>query len=417
MSDNPVFGFLSILGNTVGADKYSTEELDVGRADFDPKDLRTRPIQGGGTSTFVDKAALVTRLNETFGGCWSFFTEGERLISKDEVDGKDDIAVAKGFLVVNVPGRPPRIYSQMGSTAVNRIRSDAQYNASKAIDAAGDMQKAGSQAFRRCAHLALGIMTSELDGSDAGSGDSHGQSSSSSSSNKSSESPKPKNPDADASDKQKGMLSEEFGSGWLGKAVHFPVEDYDFANMKMGQMSELIDKCMKLKNAGETWDGEPHSDEKKSADKKSAAKKEAAPAEEAEAAPAPKSAESDEAPAKSDAQQAALDRIKAQKAAQAAKKAPAEEPAEEAPAPKKASGSSAKLAELYQATASVIGVWDGDGDFDYSGLDADDKECIDSTLSSIYNITSSLPIPSHDELGDEEIAAMLTQIKDMDGSD
>lgn len=124
---------------------FSEEITKILEREFKVKtEIESRPGFGSQVFHYPKGEAVISRLNEAFGSCWSFVIKE---YFKDEEDSNTVIVL--GELVVNMPGFPMRIIQQFaGKTIAKR--------SGKAINIANDYKSAASLSLRKCA-MQLGV--------------------------------------------------------------------------------------------------------------------------------------------------------------------------------------------------------------------------------------------------------------------
>ena len=150
-----------------------TEEESLGLVEIlaqstDKSIIRTRPIRGGGTASYVPGSEFIKRFNDAFGFLWSY--------EIPKVFQQDNQVVAQGRWSLQIPGRTiTREYSdgtketikfdgfsvvkeQFGSAEIKKWTKDVTnpktkqvvYKAGSVMDLGNDYKAAGTDAMKKC---------------------------------------------------------------------------------------------------------------------------------------------------------------------------------------------------------------------------------------------------------------------------
>ena len=112
-----------------------TMNLDVLTRPFDAGQIKQREGRGGKRLDYIETHAVITRLNEAFGGAWSF-----EVADYKTMEGE---VVVQGRLTAG-----GQIKEQFGSAAVARSKDSG-----KPISIGDDLKSAASDALKKCATL------------------------------------------------------------------------------------------------------------------------------------------------------------------------------------------------------------------------------------------------------------------------
>jgi len=113
--------------------------LDVLTRPFDPAQIKQREGRGGKLLDYLETHAVITRLNEAFGGAWSF-----EVLDFKTMEG--EIVVHGKLTAVGITK------TQFGSAEVHRTRGeDGQKGAPLSVG--DDLKAAASDALKKCATL------------------------------------------------------------------------------------------------------------------------------------------------------------------------------------------------------------------------------------------------------------------------
>lgn len=125
---------------------FPPEINDVLEREFDAK-TEIEKRSGGGSQVFYYPRgeAIVQRLNEAFGSCWSFRVQE---YFKDTL--AEDTVIVLGELIINHPDYPMRVIQQFAGKQIGRNRNGG------IINMANDYKSAASLALRKCA-MQIGV--------------------------------------------------------------------------------------------------------------------------------------------------------------------------------------------------------------------------------------------------------------------
>lgn len=112
-----------------------TKNLEVLTRPFEAGQIRQREGRGGKMLDYIETHAVITRLNEAFGGAWSF-----EVAEYKSMEGE---VVVQGRLTAG-----GQIKEQFGSAAVARNKETG-----KPICIGDDLKSAASDALKKCATL------------------------------------------------------------------------------------------------------------------------------------------------------------------------------------------------------------------------------------------------------------------------
>jgi hypothetical protein len=113
--------------------------LDVLTRPFDPAQIKQREGRGGKMLDYLETHAVITRLNEAFGGAWSF-----EVVDYKTMEGE---IIVKGRLTAGGVSK-----EQFGSNEVHRLKGE---NGEKGapVSVGDDLKAAASDALKKCATL------------------------------------------------------------------------------------------------------------------------------------------------------------------------------------------------------------------------------------------------------------------------
>lgn len=223
---------LSVLGSRREGEKaFPPSVQEILDREFEKDEIEQRKGFGSQVFHYPRAEAVISRLNEAFGSCWSFVV---REHFKDPL--AEETIVVLGELVINHPEHPIRIIQQFAGKQVNKNRNGGINNI------ANDYKSAASLAFRKCAlqigigiYLQKGLPDEDLDTSS-------GSEESTSSSSGSNAAPPQARSDKPASEKQVNFAKTLYKSKGI-------TENIDFDNLSSADASNLIGKWKDLPNA------------------------------------------------------------------------------------------------------------------------------------------------------------------------
>jgi hypothetical protein len=247
--------YFDAFNSPEGKNEFPGTVQDVLEREFDKEEIESRKGFGNQTFHYPRGEAVIQRLNEAFGGCWSFCVKE---YFKDAL--APETIVCLGELIINHPSYPLRVIEQFAGKDVAKNRNGG------VVNIANDYKSAASLALRKCAmqigvglYLQKGLPDEDLvettGGSSASAAPSQSSSASATRPAAPSSAPKPSTPSSSAggppaSDKQINFARSLYSKKGI-------TEDIDFESLSGPAISSYINAWKELPDASGGAKAEP----------------------------------------------------------------------------------------------------------------------------------------------------------------